>query len=420
VGFLKIFSGKDPEEHEQKGDYLFKANAFGDAKLEYEGGLYKLEKKFPDNSDLKRRLQEKILQSKEALALHHTQRGKEIYESQYYEDAEEVFRLAMELTENPELKNELRERLKEIQDHYGQEETIDSRGFQTEKTDTAEQDHHNREDEYFGALIGSFSNKVREKAYHSYGEAFKEGYLALNRGDFELATTKLSQSMEENSLPKTYIPLELATAYLNLGKSGEARRLLAGFLKDYPDSLQGYQLLCETFWEMKEFDKAQELLQACPQELVESPHILLLRGETLFQSKRFQEAKSLFLDYLKSSGWDENIALSLAKTYEALDAKEKARDLYGEVMEKCSGCGGRIAPFIKQRYSDISLECGQYSTKILELYLSLVQEDPDNKGRYYQKLVEIYSALGNEKEARRYQWLANKPNGVRSQQAVAP
>lgn len=419
MGFLKIFSGKGPEEHEQKGDALFEAGAFGDAKLEYEGGLYKLEKKYPDHSGLKRRLQEKIVQSKEALALYHTERGMEIMESQYYEAAEEVFRLALELTENQELESELRERLKEIQDHYAQEQTIESRSLQVEITDTTEQDHH-REDEYFRALCGSFSDKFREKAYYSYGDAFKEGYLALNRGDFELAATKLSQSLEENALPKTYIPLELATAQLNLGNSGEAERLLAGFLEDYPDLLEGYQLLCETFWATKAFDKAQDLLQTCPRELAESPLILLLRGETLFHSERFEEAKSLFLDYLKSSAWDENIALSLAKTYEALDEKEIARKLYGEILETCSRCGRRIAPFIKQRYADLSLDCGQYSSKILELYLSLVQEDPDNKGRYYQKIVEIFAAMGNEKEARRYQWLANNLDRVPSQGTVPP
>jgi tetratricopeptide (TPR) repeat protein len=142
--------------------------------------------------------------------------------------------------------------------------------------------------------------------------------------------------------------------------------------------------------------------------MAESPPILLLRGETLFQSGKFQEAKRLFLNYLKSSGWDENIALSLARTHEALDEKKKARDLYGEVMDRCSGCGTRVSPFVKQRYSDISLECGQHSTKILELYLSLVQEDPENRVYYYRKISEIYTALGNENEARRYQSFAEK------------
>jgi len=408
MGFLKIFSGKDPEEYEKKGDHCFKAEAYGDAKLAYEAGLNRLEKKDPDNSILERRLQEKILKSREALALYHKLRGEEIMESEYYEGAEDVFRLALELTENPALKVELQERLQEIRDHYAQEETMGSQEFKLEKTDTAKDDAHFQKDEYFAALCGSFSDKEREMAYHRYGDAFKEGFLALNQGDFTLAANKLSQAMEENSLPESYVPLELATAYLNLRKNEEARGLLDLFLKNYPDSLQGIQLLCETFWELNEFDQAQELLRTCSGELSESPHILRLRGETLFQAGRFQEAKSLFLDYLKSSAWDEAIALSLARTCEALDEKETARDLYAEVMDKCSGCGSQTSPYVKQKYSDISLECGQYSTKILELYLSLVQEDPDNKAHYYRKINEIYAALGNEKEARRYQLFAER------------
>ena len=405
MGFLKIFSGKVPEEYELKGDSLLKANAYGDAKLEYEAGLDKLEKKDPGNSDLKKRLQEKILQTREALALYHKQRGEEILESQYYEDAEDIFRLALELTEKPELKIELEELLHEIQKHHAQKEAIDSQEIPVEKRDTGEQDFGIQEDEYFAALCASFSDKEREKAYHGYGDAFKQGYLALNHGDFQLAATSLLQSMEENPLPKTYIPLELGAAYLNLGKIEEARGLLTSFLKDFPGSLQGYQLLCETLWEMKEFDEAHNLLQTCNEDLAESSHILLLRGETLFQAERFEEAKSLFRDYLESSAWDEHIALSLARTHEALGEKEKARDLYGELMGACTTCARQIDPFIKRRYSDISLECGECSTRILDLYLSLVHEDPDNKGHYYQKIIEIYYAMGNEKEARRYESL---------------
>ena len=130
---------------------------------------------------------------------------------------------------------------------------------------------------------------------------------------------------------------------------------------------------------VKEFDEAHNLLQTCNEDLAESSHILRLRGETLFQAERFEEAKSLFRDYLESSAWDEHIALSLARTHEALGEKEKARDLYGELMQGCTTCARQIDPFIKRRYSDLSLECGQCSTRVLDLYLSLVHEDPDNK-----------------------------------------
>ncbi|MCK5794722.1 MAG: tetratricopeptide repeat protein [Anaerolineales bacterium] len=407
MGFLKGIFGKDLLEYEQKGDSLFEDKSFGDAKLEYEAGLHKLEKKDPDNSSLRRRLEKKTLKSKEALAFHHKQRGEELMESQVYEEAEDIFRLALELTENPELKSELQKQLKEIQGLYAHEETIDSQEIQSDGSGLDENGHSPQYDEYFAALCGSFSDKEREKAYYSYGDTFIEGYLALNQGYFELAAAKLSQSMEENPSLQTYIPMELATAYLNLERVEEAKGLLTSFVKDFPDSLQGYQLLCEAFWEMKAYEQAQELLETCPQQLVESPFILLLRGETLFQAGKFQEAKTLFRDYLQSDGWNEEIGLSLARTHEALDEKEDARDLYGKIMEECSGCGKQVAPIIKQKYSDISLECGQCSTTILELYLGLVQEDPDNKKHYYQKIIEIYSALGDEKEARRYQSIAD-------------
>ena len=69
MGILKFFSGRDPEEYEQKGDYLFETTKYGLAKIEYETALNKLERKSPNNTDLKNRLQEKIHRSKEALAL---------------------------------------------------------------------------------------------------------------------------------------------------------------------------------------------------------------------------------------------------------------------------------------------------------------------------------------------------------------
>ena len=47
MGLLSIFSGKDPENYEQKGDALFEANAYGKAVVEYERALDRLEKSSP-------------------------------------------------------------------------------------------------------------------------------------------------------------------------------------------------------------------------------------------------------------------------------------------------------------------------------------------------------------------------------------
>jgi len=410
MGILKLFSGKDPEEYEQKGDSFFKITKYGHAKIEYETALNKLERKCPNNTDLKNRLQEKILHSREALALQHKQTGEELMRAEMFDDAEEIVRLALELTEDPELTVKLEEQLQEIHNNFTGEEINNSPDFDVHMENTEKAGYQESEEEYFAVLCGSLPEEIR-KAYHSYGNTFKAGYVALNQGNFELAAAKLSHAIGEKPSPHTFIPLELATAYLNLQKYEEARALLEGFIKEHPDSIQGYNLLCEIFWETGEFDQAQELLFSCPEELVDSLPIQLLRGETLFQAKRYQEAESLCLAYLESSGWDENIARLLAITYEALFEKEKARDVYGEIMGQCRGCGVRIDTFIKQKYADLCFESGKDSTDILELYLSLVQEDPDNKVHYYNKISQIYSAQGNKHEARRYQSFAYKLKG---------
>jgi predicted Zn-dependent protease len=410
MGILKLFSGKNPEDYEQKGDSFFETTKYGLAKIEYETALNKLERNWPNNTDFKNRLQEKILHSKEALALQHKQTSEELIRAEMFDDAEEIVRLALELTKDPELIVKLEKQLQEIRNYFMGEEITKLPDFDEHVENTEKAGYQESKEEYFAALCGALPEEMR-KAYYGYGNTFKAGYVALNQGDFERAAAKLSYALEENPSPYSFIPLELATAYLNLQKYDQARVLLEGFMKEHPDSIQGYHLLCEIFWEMKDFEQAENLLLSCPEEVVDSLPIQLLRGETLFQAKRYQEAESLCCDYMESSGWDETIARLLAKTYEAIFEKEKARDVYSAIMRQCRGCGVRIDTFIKQRYADLCFESGKYSTDILELYLSLVQEDPDNKAYYYKKISQIYSAQGNEQEARRYQAFAHKLKG---------
>ncbi len=405
MGFLKIFSGKDPEEYEKKGDSLFSEKKYGLAKIEYETALEKYKKRYPDNTDIKNTIQSKITKSKEFLALQHKKTAEELINSQLFDDAEEIISLALELTRDPKLKIDLEERLKEIHKHSTSEKIIDPYDHNTQFEETEKQFY--QEEEYFSALCNSLPEEI-QNAYQGYGEPFKVGYIALNKGDFELAEAKLYQAMEENQLSGSFINLELATACLNLQKHEEARVLLEDFIKKRPDLPHGYQLLCELFLEQGEYDHAQEILLSCPDELVNSLSIQLLRGEILFQAERYQEAESLYLEYLKSSGWDESIARSLAKTYEALLEKEKAMDMYSEIMSQSKSCGNRIDPFIKRRFADLCFESKIASKDILELYLSLVQEDPDNKDYYFERISQIYSAQGNEKESRRYKALSYK------------
>ena len=172
--------------------------------------------------------------------------------------------------------------------------------------------------------------------------------------------------------------------------------------------MPAYQLLCEIYWERKEFYRADALLASVPGELTESIAVYLLKGETLFQAENFSAAKEFYRNFLETYGWNELIARALAKTHEAMDELANARNIYRQIMDQCNSCHARVDPFIKQKYADLCFDSGMYTTEILELYLSLAQEVPASASGYFEKVSRIYTALGNEAEARRFRAIAEK------------
>jgi predicted Zn-dependent protease len=407
MGFFKPFGRNSAEDAEKKGDTLFEARQYGLAKMEYENGLEKCRKGSRVGGALEERLKEKLSKTREILAQQNKREGLEIMSSEYYEAAEGCFRLALELTENPELIQELRGLLDEIGHRSGEEQAVPNYDAHvSEQAGPERTELEATEDEYFAALCGDLPEPVRSEFYH-YGAAFKQGYLALNEGNFELAADKLEQAMEENP-EGGFIAIELATAYLNIGRYDEARALAERFLTAQPDSPGGYQVLCEILWTMEYFDEALAWLDSCPNILAETLPFLLLRGETLLRAQRFEEAERLYEKELNSGGWQPDIARSLARTYDAQGKKEEARDIFGELLAACRTCGSAGDTLAKQRFADLSLELGDHSSNVLELYLSLVQEDPSRRADYYQKISRIYAAQGNNTEARRFEGFARR------------
>lgn len=400
--FSHLFTGKPYHEIEKNADAFFQMGEYGSAKLEYERALHKSAKKAPEAHD---HLKAKIIECKNALALEHRKSAENLMEAGLHEEAEDLLQLALELAQDERLAIEIEEQLKQLKTHPPVPETsrISLPGENVE--DAKEFVYQESETEYFAALINTLSEREQE-IYFGYEDPFREGYVKLNQGYFEEAVTLLSQALQTNASSTGFIRLELASAHLNLGNNAEGCLLLESFLKDYPESLRAYPPLCDIYWQEKAFDKAKQLLTNCPDPLNDSPEIQLLIGETLFHAGRYHDAESHCLDYLNAHGEDQAITLALAKTFEALGSKEKAQKQYAEIMNNCRGCGKTIDPLIKQKYADISLESGDHSSSILELYLGLVQEVPENRADYYQKISMIYELNGNEGEALRFRSFA--------------
>ncbi|RJP81068.1 MAG: hypothetical protein C4522_06160 [Desulfobacteraceae bacterium] len=397
MGFLSLFTGKSPEQIEEKADSLFHDGEYGPAKIEYEKALARLEKQPDPDPESKRRMEEKRVQCKEQLASNHLHHAKELIESDCRNDAAELLQLALELTADEKLTARIREALNRLADAKPRTEN--------EYADPTEEDAPWEDDEYFTALVNPLS-PAEQDAYLGYGKEFKTGFIALNQGDFKTAVQNLTAALKTHSSQKTFIPLELATAHLNQGDYGRAESLLTGFLKDFPESVRAYQLLCEILWENQKFQDAEALIRTCPEKPSQTLPIQLLLGETYFLSGDMEKAIAFYQDVLQKREWDNLVAQSLARTYEAVGRNAEARDVYGQIIGACQGCGRKIDPHVKQRYAETSFEAGDFSTKLLELYFSLTQEDPENRSHYYRKISQIYSMQGNEKEAGRFLSLA--------------
>jgi tetratricopeptide (TPR) repeat protein len=405
---LKDFFRPGSEKYEQRGDDCVRGSDWGMAKLAYEAALDALLKKgTADTAESKARILEKLRRSMEALAREHMESAEELQESGYIDEARELLELSLALTQDTELRADIRNRL-----HGGERSSPmvvqqDISELEPLSPKDEQESAGNNEGDTFMALLGALPEEVRS-AYLSYGPSFQAGYLALNRGDFDFAVDALSNAMEENPSPASFIPLELATAFLNLQRLDEARELLETFVAHHPDALPGYQVLCEVFWEAGAFDRAEALLESCPEELRNSSAYVLLRGESMSQAGRPSEAAAFYQEFMQAYGRHEAVLSALAGTYETLGDLEKAGDVYAEIMNQCQSCHTRVDPLVRRKLADIRFELGERSATVLESYLSLAQDDPSNRPFYLDRVSHIYASIGNEAEARRFHQFARQ------------
>ena len=406
MGLLQFFSQKSFDVFEERGDRLVRSNDLGLAKLQYEEALSRLEKaSLPDVADHRDRLEMKIKNACESLALQHKLSAQELVEAGCFEEAGELLELARELTRDAQLIREVEILVSDVAAgvhmEMGAEAWQEADGADDEVFDM------NDDEDYFLVLCSTLPDDVQD-IYAGLGRNFQSGYIALNKGAFGPAADLLKKARDDQGGRVTHVHLELATVYLNLGDIPEARTLLEVFIEAYPQSLRAYEVLCEIYWESEAYDLADTLLQSCPDTLKTSMPILLLMGETLFRSGKQSQAVSFYQKSIEYLGWDQQIAVALARIYEVMDRKKEALTTYQEIMTGCKSCHRRVDPFVRQRYAELKYEAGDISGELVETYFSLCRQNPENQRLYFGRISDIYKRQGYPAEAQRYLELARK------------
>lgn len=405
MSLLAQLIGATPEKKEQKGDRLLAAGRWGEAKLVYEGVLATLAKRANEKSVPISRLRSKIREARNALAREHRQSADDLIEGGYWEEAHEMLSLAIEISADQDDQRQLERKRRELESRW-MPETIPAPldNFQDDLSAMLPADP---DEDYFRALCHTLPDNIR-RAYQGYGEDFKRGYLALNQGDFETAVQYLALAHRTVPRPDSHIPLELATAYLNLNRQTEAHALLVAYQRQYPDALPAYQLLCEIYWDQENFEQAIALLNGLPPDLSASLAAASLRGETLERAGQRQAARDHYRQVLKTFGWETRMVHKLARICRHLDETDEARQLYQQIIASCHGCGPGINPQIRHEYAELLFEKGPQDARLIEQYLALAREAPNHAALYYTRVAHIYARQGHDHEARRFREFAGQ------------
>lgn len=406
MSLWKLFSGPTPEKLTRRAETLMNAKQWGPAKVALERALEKAV-----DPELKTHLQAGIRTCCDHLAQDHLAQAVTLAEGGHQREAAELYRLAMEVARDPRLQAEADEGLERILSAVAPD-SADPVYYSPAPTAPRRDDGHGKgsetEDEAtFWALIGTLPEDMQD-AYEAYGEPFRSGYLALNRGDFGQAAHLLGEAHQAHSQAGTYILLELAAAYTHTGRTSEARDLLNEFLNYHPDILPAYQLYCDLLWETSDFDMVEALLARVPPELVDTVALVLLRGENFLRSGRLEAGIAYLEEVLASFGWSDPVAELLATFFTEAGDRPRARSLYGEIIQRCQSCHSRVDPMVKHNYAELCFADGQRDTQLLELYLSLAQEAPDQADRYFRRVSAIYAEKGHTAEAERFETLARR------------
>ncbi len=408
MSLLERLIGTTPEKLEQKADRLLTAGRWGEAKLAYEDARTKRSRQAGWQAEHMHRLSTKIHQCRNALAREHRQSADDLLEGGFREEAREMLMLAIEVSPEEADRRELKAKL-DVLDAQTSEPSHTSLPLQI--ADRPNDVHigpaAGSAEEYFTALCHTLPDHVRQ-AYQQYSLDFRRGYVALNQGHFQAAARYLEKAYKEAPHPDSHIPLELATAYLNLDRAIEAHDLLVAYHRRHPEALPACRLLCEIYWDQEDFDQALDLLDTLPAELSASLAAAALRGETLERSGQRESARDLYRRFLDGYGWDPRIAHRLARICRDMNATEEAAALYRQIVESGRSCRGRSDPAIRHEYAELCFEQGAHDAALMDHYLTLASEIPDQAAFYYTRVAQIYSRQGHDREARRFKDLARR------------
>lgn len=183
-----------------------------------------------------------------------------------------------------------------------------------------------------------------------------------------------------------------------------------------------YALLSRVYFDMKEFEKAEDMALKSIKLDRNNPMALLVLGDVEYRNKNYQEALKY---YEKSASNDKKSPVALVKSavaYKALEQHKKSKDILAKVLKTHSDCAeayyymalydkDREVPYLqktlaidlknKDAWIDMArVEIERNNLRVAKNYLSIAKYIDENDFRYYYYQGMISKSEGFVGEAR--------------------
>ena len=261
VGFFKKIFGRDWASFKQRGDKYLAKNDWGRARGEYQEAIKRLKERSDSDSDSALTdIQNKLVQANLELYQLNIEKARSLEKSALFSQAIEQYHLALEFA-NKEERQESIAKIAEIEERENTEASTHSKKNQPKLHAPQEIDRNVKDEKYelFYVYLAAL-DPVQADVYETFGEGFREGYLALMSGDIETAESLL-QPVFEKEPTNIYLQYEIGRIRIAQERYEEAEELLRKACEASPDFLPLRHARIEALWGLKDMEGSERVVE---------------------------------------------------------------------------------------------------------------------------------------------------------------
>ena len=324
MGLLDKLLGRTWRTYRDRGQKLLEKEEPGLALHEFKEAL----RRFDGDPSEKLEMEQKLISIRKTLRQQQLMRAEMFHKGAQFERARDAADSALRHATNEQEEQEVHDFMASLEQAASEAER---------KKDEARNQISNADadlgmvDERFSVLLGALDNEQMEH-YEKLGSAFREGFLAMNDGDFKGALQHFKKARQEND-DDAYVLCEQGKALLGMGAHQEAAQVLLKSDTARNDSTYIKLQLVQALWVLNDFPRAEQALQEAHDIDPGNERVLISIAEHSLRAKEYASGIDAVNALLDRSPNDISLLRLLGQLHQGAGDLDKAVATYEGVLK---------------------------------------------------------------------------------------